>query len=145
MSLFRSLDANQEQHKNVLATAEQAADDSKSMVSTILGYHTMLVKLPDATDVTARKQLIKDLNKRVKTRQCKIPDKVMTRINAAAALPTAYANCTRCGKYKETWRVTAMSFLEFSGHAWAAIDFEVAVFMDLFDLGDDDLVLLCSF
>ncbi len=38
-----------------------------------------------------------------------------------------------------------MFFLEFSGHAWAAIDFEVAVFMDLFDLENDNLVLLCSF
>jgi hypothetical protein len=38
-----------------------------------------------------------------------------------------------------------MFYLEFSGHAWAAIDFEVAVFMDLFDLGEDDFVLLCSF
>ena len=40
-------------------------------------------------------------------------DEVIARINAAAALPTAHASCTRCGKYRETWRVTAMSFFEF--------------------------------
>ena len=58
------------------------------MVSTILGYHTMLVKLPMAKDdVNNRKQLIKDLNKKIKARHCKIPDKVMVRINAAAAKP----------------------------------------------------------
>ncbi len=32
-----------------------------------------------------------------------------------------------------------MFFLEFGGHAWAAVDLEVAVFMDLFDLGNDRL------
>jgi len=48
----------------------------------------MLVKLPMAKDdVNNRKQLIKDLNKKIKARHCKIPDKVMVRINAAAAKP----------------------------------------------------------
>ena len=71
----------------MLGKSEEAAENTKSMVSTILGYHTMLVKLPNASDVNARKHLIKDLNKHIKTRHCKIPEKVTARIAAAAVKP----------------------------------------------------------
>ena len=79
--LFCCRDTRQALHKNVLGKAEETADDTKAMVSTILGYHTMLVKMPAATD---KKQLIKDLCKKIKSRHCQIPEKVMVRINAAA-------------------------------------------------------------
>ena len=74
-------------HKGVLGKRKEAAEDTKSMVATIFGYHTMFVKLPNASGVNARKQLIKDLNKKIKARHCKIPEKVMARIAAAAVKP----------------------------------------------------------
>ena len=58
----------------MLGKSEEAAEGTKSIVSTILGYHTMLLKLPNASDVNARKQLTKDLNRTIKARHCKIPE-----------------------------------------------------------------------
>ena len=72
-------------HKHVLGKSEEVAEDTKSMVSTTSRYHTMLVKIPNASDASARKRLIKNPNENIKARHCKIPDKVMARIAAAAA------------------------------------------------------------